>query len=252
MPVIAKPRTRHLPAKGTTNSKPAKSSRDTAKRSSEKKRSAKSTTPKSTTRRKSNAGSKATPRTPKTGKSTTPVRRSLRSDLDKEAIDSAPRAVGPQSAHTPAAGTNRSGKQRGATTRTPPPNSKSPGSRKRPARNTASADSSSDDEIGAPAAHANDSDDEKQDTGGEQETADSHDEKDQSDNDVPQYCETDTCVNAPTAWCDGCSLYICSKHENDCACPNEPEKQPEQEKTEPTQLAVLNNLATTMAISAQT
>lgn len=241
-----------MPAKGTTNSTPAKSSRDTAKRSSEKKRSAKSTTPKSTTRRKSNAGSKATPSTPKTGKSTTPVRRSLRSDLDKEAIDSAPRAVGPQSAHTPAAGTNRSGKQRGATTRTPPLDSKSPDSRKRPARNTANADNNSGDEIDAPAAHTHDSDDEKQDTSDEQETANSHDENGQSENDVPQYCEIDTCGNAPTAWCDGCSLYVCSRHENDCACPNEPEKQPEQEETEPTQLAVLNNLATTMAISAQT
>ena len=154
MPIIAKPRKRRLPAKGTTNSTPAKSAQDKAKRYSEKKRSAKSTTPKSMTRQKSNASSKATPSTPQTGKSTTPVRRSLRSDLDNETIDSAPRAVGPQSAHTPAAGTNRSGKQRGATTRTPPSDSKSPGIRKRPARNIADANGDSSDEVDAPAAHA--------------------------------------------------------------------------------------------------
>ena len=192
MPVIAKPRTRRLPAKGTTNSTPAKSAQDKAKRSSEKKRSAKSTTPKSTTRQKSNASSKATPSTPRTGKPTTPVRRSLRSALDKETIDSAPRAVGPQSAHTPAAGTNRSGKQRGATTRTPPSDSKSPGSRKRPARNIADANGDSSDEVDAPAAHANESDDEKRVTFDEQEAVDSHDEKEQTDNDIPDYCEIDT------------------------------------------------------------
>ena len=242
-----------MPAKGTTNSTPAKSTQDKAKRSSEKKRSAKSTTPKSTTRQKSNASSKATPSTPQTGKSTTPVRRSLRSDLDKEASDSAPRAVGPQSAHTPAAGTNRSGKQRrGATTRTPPSDSKSPGSRKRPARNIINANSDSSDEVDAPAAHANDGDDEEHNIGDEQEASDSRDEEEEENNDVPQYCEIDTCSNAPTAWCDGCSFYVCGEHENDCDCPNEPVKQHERGETDPTQLTVLNNLAATMAISAQT
>ena len=69
---------------------------------------------------------------------------------------------------------------------------------------------------------------------------------------MPQYCEIDTCSNAPTAWCDGCSFYVCGEHENACDCPNEPVKQHEQGETHPTQLAVLNNLAATMAISAQT